>query len=83
MKKINLNYNQFLELKNILDGSFFPLKGFMTEDEFISVVETMKLPNKKVFPLPVFQRFVGGTCASLNISQHLPFKSRCVRRSKV
>ena len=53
MKKININYNQFLELKNILDGTFFPLKGFMTEDEFLSVVATMRLLNKKVFPLPV------------------------------
>ena len=53
MKKININHSQYLELEKILNGAFFPLNGFMTEAEFISVVESMRLTNGNIFSLPV------------------------------
>lgn len=48
-----INLRQHLELRNIGIGSFAPLTGFMREDEFCSVVESMRLPSGEVFPLPV------------------------------
>jgi sulfate adenylyltransferase len=50
---LNLNRRQYLELEKIALGAFAPLSGFMMEDEFLSVVETMRLPNGDPFPLPV------------------------------
>ena len=50
---LQLNRRQYLEFRNIGIGSFAPLKGFMDESEFSSVVETMRLPDGQVFPLPV------------------------------
>ena len=38
---IPINMHQYLELQNIGNGAFSPLTGFMNEDEFTSVVETM------------------------------------------
>ena len=50
---ININLDSFLELEKIGIGAFDPLTGFMTENEFNSVVEQMRLPNGDLFPIPV------------------------------
>lgn len=50
---IEISRAQYWELEKISQGVFAPLSGFMTEDEFLSVVETMRLPDGSVFPLPV------------------------------
>jgi len=50
---IPINQRQYLELHDIGIGVFDPVDGFMSEDEFSSVVESMRLPNGSVFPLPV------------------------------
>lgn len=51
--KIQLNQRQYLELEKIALGAFHPLGGFMNEEEFQSVVDTMRLPGGQPFPLPV------------------------------
>lgn len=50
---IEIRYDQFLELEKIGIGAFHPLNGFMTELEFNSVCENLRLPNGDIFPLPV------------------------------
>lgn len=50
---LHINSRQYLELRNISIGSFAPLNGFMTEAEFISVVNSLRLPSGAPFPLPV------------------------------
>ena len=37
----------------ILDGSFSPLNGFMVQEDYESVMNTMRLVNGKLFPIPV------------------------------
>ena len=51
--KISIDFNTYLELEKISDGSFFPLKGFMEADDYFSVCEKMRLKNGNLFPLPV------------------------------
>ena len=48
-----IDKHQYLELEKIGMGAFDPLQGFMDETTFHSVVDTMRLPNGQVFPLPV------------------------------
>lgn len=50
---IKIGFNTYLELEKIAENVFFPLKGFMTEKDFISVVKKMRLNNGKLFPIPV------------------------------
>ena len=50
---LQVNQRQYLEFRNIAIGSFAPLAGFMDESDFQSVVESMRLPDGQVFPLPV------------------------------
>ena len=53
MTSISIDRDQYLELEKISIGAFAPLKGFMTEIEFQSVIEIMRLPGGAVFSLPV------------------------------
>jgi len=51
--KLNIDINSYLELEKIGIGAFSPLTGFMTEKDFYSVVNSMRLENGLLFPLPV------------------------------
>ena len=50
---IKISKIQYLELEKICIGAFSPLQGFMTEEQFLSVVRTLRLPDGSVFPLPI------------------------------
>ncbi|MBI4322966.1 MAG: sulfate adenylyltransferase [Candidatus Omnitrophica bacterium] len=53
MSELILTTRQYLDLEKLALGVFAPLTGFMTEREFNSVVQHMRLPDGAVFPLPV------------------------------
>lgn len=53
MQTIELDRDQYLELEKIGLGAFAPLTGFMDQSEFNAVLNTMRLPNGEVFPIPV------------------------------
>lgn len=53
LKIIHLKLDNYLELEKIAMGAFSPLKSFMTKDDFLSVVNNMRLSNGNIFPLPV------------------------------
>ena len=48
-----LTERQLCDCEMILDGSFSPLKGFMVEKDYNSVLKTMRLVNGKLFPIPI------------------------------
>ncbi len=54
MAELDLTQRQYLELEKLALGAFAPLSGFMKEDDFRSVVSTMRLASGDVFPLPVY-----------------------------
>ncbi|CAN0543906.1 unnamed protein product, partial [Ectocarpus sp. 8 AP-2014] len=51
--EIYLNPRQLCDAELICNGGFSPLTGFMTEEEYTSVVENNRLPNGLLFGLPV------------------------------
>ena len=59
--EVELNERQLCDVECIINGAFSPLTGFMTETEYLSVVEEMKFPITKnkdtpssvIFGLPV------------------------------
>ena len=53
MSVVTINKQQYLDLEKIAIGAFAPLSGFMNEDEFSSVVRSLRLPDGTPFPLPV------------------------------
>ncbi|KAG9050480.1 Sulfate adenylyltransferase [Tulasnella sp. UAMH 9824] len=44
---------QLCDLELIINGGFSPLEGFMDEKNYNSVVETMRLADRTLFPIPV------------------------------
>lgn len=50
---IELNDRQSCDVQLLCNGGFSPLTGFLTEEEYNSVVADMKLPSGLIFSLPV------------------------------
>ncbi|MDC1205238.1 bifunctional sulfate adenylyltransferase/adenylylsulfate kinase [Candidatus Pacebacteria bacterium] len=53
LSRLNLKDRQLYDLELLMVGGFAPLTGFMTEEEYISVVENMRLPSGELFPMPI------------------------------
>jgi len=70
---ITLTQRQLCDLELILNKGFAPLEGFMTESDYNSVVETMRLADGSVWPMPITlditqetaQKLLGVTTKSL------------------
>ena len=52
-KKIVLNIEQIKDAKNIANGVYSPLEGFLKKDDFERVVEEMRLADGTVWPIPI------------------------------
>ncbi|MBU1915507.1 sulfate adenylyltransferase, partial [Patescibacteria group bacterium] len=53
LRRINLTPRQLCDLEMLIDGSFSPLTGFLSVDDYNSVVQTMRLTNGCLWPMPV------------------------------
>lgn len=51
--KLEITFDDFLELRNLGEGVFSPLQGFMTEDEFNSVIMNYRLKNRLCWTIPI------------------------------
>ncbi|MFT4552020.1 MAG: sulfate adenylyltransferase [Chlamydiales bacterium] len=48
-----LTKRQYCDLELLLNKSFSPLKGFMCENEYYSVLQKMRLPDGTLWPIPI------------------------------
>lgn len=53
LPSLSLSPRQICDLELLLNGAFSPLTGFMGKEEYESVLESMRLPNGVIWPLPV------------------------------
>ena len=49
----DLTQRQICDLELLMNGGFNPLKGFLSEDDYTSVVDTMRLADGTLWPMPV------------------------------
>jgi sulfate adenylyltransferase len=54
MTELVLNKRQYLELEKLALGVFAPVRGFMNEDDFLSVAREMRLTSGEPYTLPIF-----------------------------
>ncbi len=53
LPSISLTQRQLCDLELLLNGGFSPLNGFMTKEVYTSVVDEMRLPDGKLWPIPI------------------------------
>jgi ATP sulfurylase len=53
LPKVRLDQNRQMDVEQIAVGTYSPLEGFMGQDDFHSVLNTMRLANGIAWPLPV------------------------------
>lgn len=50
---IDLNVRQLCDLELLLNRAFYPLQGFMCREEYESVLDSMRLPDGSLWPVPI------------------------------
>ncbi|CAH1755773.1 18973_t:CDS:2 [Entrophospora sp. SA101] len=53
LSSIVLSERQLCDLELIINGGFSPLEGFMTEEDYKSVVDNLRLKNGLLFSIPI------------------------------
>ncbi len=53
MVSLTLSERQICDLELLLNGGFYPLKGFFNEEDYHSVLDNMRLKTGKIWPIPI------------------------------
>lgn len=53
LPRLNLKGRQLHDLEVMLVGGFHPVTGFMNEEDYNAVVDTMRLTDGSLFPIPI------------------------------
>ena len=69
--RLEINFDTYLELEKISNGTFKPLKGFINEEDFYSISSDMRLSNGKLFPIPIMLPASKRFCKTLKKNSEL------------
>ena len=53
LPQISLNTRQLCDLELLLNGAFAPLRGYANRKDYDCVLETMRLENGALWPIPI------------------------------
>ncbi|MDH5644354.1 MAG: bifunctional sulfate adenylyltransferase/adenylylsulfate kinase [Candidatus Heimdallarchaeota archaeon] len=63
-----LTQRQLCDLELLMNGGFSPLTGFMTQDYYSSVVGNMRLPDGKLWPIPIILDIPDNVASKLELN---------------
>jgi sulfate adenylyltransferase len=72
----DLTPRQMCDLELLMNGGFNPLKGFLSEADYNSVVETMRLEDGSLWPMPITLDVGEAFAEKLNIGQDIALRDQ-------
>lgn len=72
----DLTLRQICDLELLMNGGFNPLKGFLTEVDYDSVVEHMRLSDGALWPIPVTLDVTADFAASIELGQDIALRDQ-------
>jgi sulfate adenylyltransferase len=71
---IELNNRQLCDLELLLNRAFYPLTGYLNRQDYESVLDTMRLSDGTVWPIPICLDVSEKTAKALNSGQPIALK---------
>ena len=72
----DLTPRQICDLELLMNGGFHPLKGFLSEQDYDSVVETMRLADGTLWPMPVTLDVSDAFAESIALGQDIALRDQ-------
>jgi sulfate adenylyltransferase len=72
----DLTPRQICDLELLMNGGFNPLKGFLSEADYTSVVDTMRLADGALWPMPVALDVSEGFADKVTIGQDIALRDQ-------
>ena len=72
----DLTPRQICDLELLMNGGFYPLEGFLTEADYNSVVETMRLKEGTLWPMPITLDVGSAFAEKLEIGQNIALRDQ-------
>ena len=72
----DLTPRQICDLELLMNGGFNPLKGFLSEADYDSVVETMRLADGSLWPIPITLDVNEEFAASIELGQDIALRDQ-------
>ena len=71
-----LNDRQVCDLEMILNGGFSPLTGFLSEGDYITVLDNMRLQDGTLWPMPITLDVTKEFSLNIDVSQEIALKDK-------
>ncbi len=72
----DLTLRQICDIELLMNGGFFPLKGFLSERDYDSVVETMRLVDGTLWPMPITLDVTEDFAAKVEVGQDIALRDQ-------
>ncbi len=72
----DLTPRQICDLELLMNGGFYPLKGFLSEADYNSVVETMRTADGHLWPIPVTLDVSEDFAAKVELGQDIALRDQ-------
>ncbi len=76
LKGIDLNGRQQADIELLLNRGMYPLTGYMGREEYTTVLDTMRLPDGTVFPVPICLDIPAEMAQQLEVGEKVALNDR-------